>query len=158
MEAVEAVVKAIEEMASIAEEAASSAEENTAAAEEQTAAMNKLANNAANLEEIANELQKELTKFEVSGTNHTQNCWDILNCGKEPGGERALELGVCPAATDVSSNGMNNGINAGRYCWKVAGTFCGGEVQGNWADKMTNCQNCAVYMRVTRDEGASFIP
>ncbi len=63
VEAIEAVVKAIDEMASIAEEAASSAEENTAAAEEQTAAMSQLANNASNLEEIATQLQAEMSKF-----------------------------------------------------------------------------------------------
>ncbi len=137
---------------------ASRAEENTAAAEEQTAAMSQLANNAANLEEIANELQRELTKFDVSGTNHTQNCWDILDCGREPGGEKSVELGVCPAATDVSTNGKNSGTNGGRYCWKLAGTFCGGKVQGSWADKMTNCQDCAVYNRVKREEGPNFIP
>jgi len=63
VDAVEAVVKAIDEMASIAEEAASSAEENTAVAEQQTAAMSQLANNAANLEEIATQLQSEMSKF-----------------------------------------------------------------------------------------------
>jgi methyl-accepting chemotaxis protein len=158
VEAVESVVKAIDEMASIAEEAASSAEENTAAAEEQTAAMNELANNASNLEEIANELERELSKFNITGMSTTQNCWEILDCGREPGGVKSKELGVCPASVDTQSDGINSGKNAGRYCWKVAGTFCGGKVQGNWADKMSNCQDCMVYKRVKNQEGGSFRP
>ena len=37
--------------------------------------------------------------------------------------EKAAELGVCPAASDATFHGINKGLNAGRICWAVAGTF-----------------------------------
>ena len=38
-----------------------------------------------------------------------QNCWEFMKCGREPGGERVKELGVCPVALDSSANGINSG-------------------------------------------------
>ena len=68
-----------------------------------------------------------------------------MKCGREPGGKKADELGVCPAAGDSSFDGLNRGKNAGRICWAVAGTFCGGEVQGSFADKRKSCMRCDFF-------------
>ncbi|NOX20816.1 MAG: hypothetical protein GXO99_06110, partial [Nitrospirae bacterium] len=35
--------------------------------------------------------------------------------------------------------------NAGHICWMVAGTMCGGDVQGSFAEKVGNCKNCDFY-------------
>ena len=67
-----------------------------------------------------------------------QNCWDFKNCGRSPGGHKTGELGVCPASTAAEHNGVNSGQNAGRFCWKVSGTFCSGQVQGTFASNMAN--------------------
>ena len=83
-----------------------------------------------------------------------QNCWEIKNCGREPGGAKNGELGVCPAATDASCNGINNGKNAGRICWAIAGTFCGGKVQGDFAQKSVSCMSCDVFKQIKTEEGA----
>lgn len=48
-----------------------------------------------------------------------KNCWEFKNCGREFGGIKARELGVCPASTDERLNGIHNGENAGRSCWVV---------------------------------------
>ncbi len=85
-----------------------------------------------------------------------QNCWDFKKCGRQPGGPKASELGVCTAATEVIYNGKNGGKNSGRYCWKVAGTLCGGKVQGTWAQKMSNCNVCDFMIQVKNEEGAAF--
>ncbi len=37
------------------------------------------------------------------------NCWEVKNCGRQPGGAKVGELGACPAAMDTEHN---NGINA----------------------------------------------
>jgi hypothetical protein len=29
-----------------------------------------------------------------------QNCWEYMKCGREPGGEKVAELGICRAAAD----------------------------------------------------------
>jgi len=65
------------------------------------------------------------------------------------------ELGICPAATDTSHNGKNSGKNGGRYCWKVAGTFCGGKVQGSSAAKLGTCIACDFFKLVSKEEGAA---
>lgn len=81
------------------------------------------------------------------------NCWEFLKCGREPGGAKSTELGVCPAAIDTSSNGLNGGENGGRICWAVAGTFCGGKVQGTFAEKQISCMICDFMKKVKEKEG-----
>lgn len=85
------------------------------------------------------------------------NCWESKKCGREPGGVKALELGACPAAVDQRLNGVNSGVNGGRACWVLAGTFCGGKVQGIFAMKMHNCVWCEFYQNVHKEEAADFM-
>ncbi len=83
------------------------------------------------------------------------NCWEFKKCGREPGGERVGELGVCPAALDTSADGLNGGKNAGRICWAIAGTFCGGVVQGSFAQKEVTCMSCDFFKKVKEEEGTA---
>lgn len=85
-----------------------------------------------------------------------KNCWEVMKCGREPGGEKAKEHGVCPAATDERLAGVHGGKNAGRACWVVAGTFCEGLVQGTFAQKYRDCTTCKFYRQVKREEGAGY--
>ena len=62
------------------------------------------------------------------------NCWEFKKCGRRAGGAKVAELGVCPAYP-----------NSGRRCAKVAGTFCGGKVQGSFAMKLKNCMQCDFF-------------
>lgn len=82
-----------------------------------------------------------------------QNCWEFKKCGREPGGMKTNELGVCPAATETRTDGVNGGKNGGRACWALAGTLCGGKVQGSFAAKVTNCLQCEFYQKVGAEEG-----
>lgn len=82
-----------------------------------------------------------------------KNCWEFKNCGREPGGSKVAELGVCPAASEVKINGINNGKNGGRACWAISGTFCGGKPQGSYAIKLGACMNCDFYIDVHKEEG-----
>ena len=81
------------------------------------------------------------------------NCWEMKKCGREPGGARSKEFGVCPAAEDNTSDGLNSGKNGGRICWAVAGTFCGGKVQGDFAQKQVSCMACEVFKLIKTEEG-----
>lgn len=81
------------------------------------------------------------------------NCWEFKKCGREPGGAHVSDLGTCRAAVDQKWNGKNNGINAGRTCWTVVGTFCGGPVQGTFAQKMETCVGCDFLKLVREEEG-----
>ncbi|MBI5789397.1 MAG: hypothetical protein HZA78_11135 [Candidatus Schekmanbacteria bacterium] len=76
----------------------------------------------------------------------------MRKCGREPGGNKTDESGICPAATDSSSDGLNSGKNAGRLCWAVVGTLCNGEVQSDAARKMGTCVICDVFQKVKAEE------
>jgi PPM family protein phosphatase len=82
-----------------------------------------------------------------------QNCWEYMKCGREPGGKQTCEYGVCPVAADHKFNGFNQGTNAGRTCWLVAGTFCGGKRQGSFAKKQASCKDCDFYKKIHLEEG-----
>ena len=62
------------------------------------------------------------------------NCWEFKKCGRQAGGAKAVELGVCPA---FPAHGTD--------CARVAGTLCGGKVQGTFATKLANCMQCEFY-------------
>ena len=86
-----------------------------------------------------------------------KNCWEVKLCGREPGGGKAAELGVCPASTETKLDGTHGGTNAGRACWVVAGTLCKGEVQGVFARKFEACEKCEFYMQVREEEFPKFV-
>jgi hypothetical protein len=81
------------------------------------------------------------------------NCWEYFHCGREPAGKRVNEVGVCPAATETSSEEMNGGKAAGRFCWTIEGTLC----PGNFAKKFGTCLQCSFLAKVTKEEGRFFV-
>jgi len=84
------------------------------------------------------------------------NCWEVKKCGRGPGGAKVEHLGRCPASTEKRLHGSNGGTMGGRACWMIAGTLCGGEVQGTFAMKMANCNHCEFYNCVRQEEGRDF--
>ena len=86
-------------------------------------------------------------------TDNVLNCWEFKNCGREKGGSKVAELGVCPASTDESLDKQNSGKNAGRICWYVAGTLCRGVKQGTHSQKVNSCVECDFLMLVRKEEG-----
>ena len=80
------------------------------------------------------------------------NCWEHKKCGRQPGGPKVAELGVCPAALEGNLDGAHGGKNAGRACWVVAGSLCGGKIQGTYAKKLLNCWRCDFLNAVKREE------
>lgn len=57
-------------------------------------------------------------------------CWKQLDCDK----------------TDCPAYGREH-----TRCWLVAGTFCRGEVQGQFANKLKDCRKCEVYKTAAAD-------
>lgn len=84
-----------------------------------------------------------------------QNCWEFKKCGRQLGGAKAGELGVCPASVERRTDRVNGGRNGGRSCWAIAGTLCGGSVQGVFAAKMSNCMRCDFYKVVAQEQGSN---
>ncbi len=61
------------------------------------------------------------------------NCWDFKKCGRDKSAD-------CPAYP-----------KGGRVCYLVAGTMCGGSVQGVYALKIGNCRECEFYKALVVD-------
>ncbi|MFW9968913.1 MAG: two-CW domain-containing protein [Candidatus Odinarchaeota archaeon] len=82
------------------------------------------------------------------------NCWEVMNCGWQFENKDKIEM--CPVIVNSKYNGINGGKNAGRACWMIAGTLCGGKVQGTYAQKYKNCITCEFYNRVKKEENLDF--
>ncbi len=85
-----------------------------------------------------------------------QNCWEFHNCNREPGGSKVSELGVCPATTEEKLDGIHDGVNAGRSCWVVSGTYCQGDIQGLFAHKYSTCKDCDFYKKIQTENFNNF--
>lgn len=99
---------------------------------------------------------QDLSRDSGSDGSPLRNCWEVTACGREPGGERVDELGVCPAATCAEADGANGGRFGGRICWSIAGTLCGGRVQGSRAAKILSCVMCPFFDQVVQEQGGGF--
>jgi hypothetical protein len=85
------------------------------------------------------------------------NCWEFNNCGNKRNDDLFVEEGICPASTELCTNGVNDGQNGGRACWAIAGTFCGSKVKGVNACKISNCMDCEFYKHVQKEEGKEIV-
>jgi len=85
-----------------------------------------------------------------------KNCWEVKLCGREAGGRNVREMGTCPVSVEHKLHGIHEGDHAGRACWVVAGSYCGGTQQGTFAQKYSNCEKCEFYQRVREEEGMKF--
>lgn len=86
-----------------------------------------------------------------------QNCWEFMRCGRQPGGEKIQQLGECPTVRTFAAHGLNDGINGGRSCWVIAGTYCHGKVQGTFVDKIRGCAACDFFHQVHGEEGVQLV-
>jgi len=92
-----------------------------------------------------------MNRLTVKIVQRKQNCWEIMRCGREPGGLRADDLGVCPAAADRRFDGVNGGINGGRTCWAVAGTDGCDRPECIRANASHPCTACDFYRSLQPD-------
>lgn len=81
------------------------------------------------------------------------NCWQVMDCGREPGGHSVLEKGICPVTQDEHYAGANNGKASGRFCWT--------ELQTSYSETTSkdfpNCLRCMFFSLVQRQEGKDFV-
>ena len=86
-----------------------------------------------------------------------KNCWEVMDCGRQPGGEDTQSCGACSATLPREYEGVNGGNHGGRFCWAIAGTLCGGEPQGTYSRKIVTCLRCGFLKQVEVEEGRSFV-
>jgi hypothetical protein len=82
------------------------------------------------------------------------NCWEYKKCGRDL--INSSVESICPTLKELTLNGVHGGTGAGRACWVIAGTFCGGSVQGVFAEKIGTCIQCGFYKKVRSEEKANF--
>jgi len=89
-------------------------------------------------------------------TRRKRNCWEVRKCPMmiETSDQRTS---LCPAIISEGLDGVHGGLNAGRMCWAVDGTYCNGGIQGSSAQKIDECKACGFFMSVSDEEGAAFI-
>lgn len=83
-----------------------------------------------------------------------RNCWEVKGCRRGPA---APPEDRCPAAAAELADGINGGQAAGRICWLVAGTLCGGQVVGAFADKQATCTACEFFAQVQAENTENFV-
>ncbi|HWR59259.1 MAG TPA: hypothetical protein VN328_10255 [Thermodesulfovibrionales bacterium] len=81
------------------------------------------------------------------------NCWEYMKCGRELNGKKVKELGVCPVATHPYADGINEGINGGRICWDIVGSYSLYNVKGPCSDPKHLCFECDFHRKVLVEEG-----
>jgi hypothetical protein len=64
-------------------------------------------------------------------SNKKVRCWNYNECGHE-------KDSLCPAVSE----------NAGKSCWLVAKTLCGGRVHGEHTQRTKSCEGCAFYIYI----------
>jgi len=82
----------------------------------------------------------------------TENCWEFMKCGRDGSNDQS----ICPAVTESRANAVNRGMNGGRVCWAVDGTYCAGRVQGTYAEKVLVCSECPFRHKVQEEERGKF--
>ncbi|MHC4536713.1 MAG: methyl-accepting chemotaxis protein [Planctomycetota bacterium] len=143
--------KVTQQNAANAEESASASEELSAQAESMNDVVGELGNlvGATSLGQhktsnsrhrksnVEHGLKESDQAFHQITAGNSRNCWEVKKCGRIPDGDKVDDLGICPAYP-----------NHGRDCWRLAGTFCGGKVQGSSAQKLKSCVECNFYKEV----------
>ena len=86
-----------------------------------------------------------------------KNCWEYMECGQGPDGDKVESIGICPAANEVRLNGVHGGKNAGRSCWVVSGTFCDDKIKKDLDHNLETCTACAFYKFVKQEEQHTFL-
>ena len=91
-----------------------------------------------NKKDTTTEISKEIRSFLLNALKkkgwhffdnvNLDKCWEVMKCTNTK----------CPS---YKSKNLR--------CWQVAGTFCNGEPQGEFAKKFGDCQKCRVFIRAT---------
>ncbi len=96
--------------------------------EARTAELNQATEEIASLISEAESRKSFSTRYQ---NNNLVKCWEFKHCRFEQ----------CPAYGSPNLR-----------CWQIAGTHCGGEIQGVFAQKLGHCEKCEVLQRACPDK------
>ena len=132
---VQEVTASVEDVSAISEQSAAGTQETSAAAEQQSASMDQLVNASQEMTRLSEELQIEVSRFNLNSSNENIRCWDVMKCGNEVRHK-------CPAYNSTETR-----------CWLIEGTWCGGVKQGDAKSKLHKCMACEAFKeKMSTDE------
>ena len=76
-----------------------------------------------------------------------------MKCGRALNGKKVKELGVCPVATHPYADGINEGINGGRICWAIVGSYSLYNLKCPGPGQSHLCFECDFHRKVLEEEG-----
>jgi len=93
------------------------------------------------LNESIKKLSQDLRHFIELSLHKSESSWGewIVSMAKHHVGVKCWEIKQC------DEQGCPAHMNTCGRCWLIAGTMCGGEVQGKYAQKYKTCCECSVY-------------
>ncbi len=89
---------------------------------------------------VPNYIEREillLLSLKIHSSQELRSCWNVKNCPPE-----------WRAKCFVWE------LKAGHLCWFINGTFCRGQVQNCWEEKLSLCRSCEVYRFMFKDTGS----
>jgi hypothetical protein len=63
---------------------------------------------------------------------------------------------VCRASVESNFDGINNGVNAGRYCWKIKVSEDNHNSSNKTLSTIMDCIDCDFFIKVKADEKNNF--
>jgi hypothetical protein len=70
----------------------------------------------------------------------------FLQKSRDKGQAPCWEVKQCPAEWKAKCAAWE--YNAGTHCWFVNGTYCRGEYQRNWEQKIALCRECEIFQPI----------
>jgi hypothetical protein len=83
------------------------------------------------------------------------NCWEHMECGREPGGKNQDSLGVCPVTKYHLADGFFCGRDGGGGCAFIVGSFSPGEFEDQCGANR-DCKKCRYYLHMTSKYKSSY--
>ncbi|MBU0728386.1 MAG: CZB domain-containing protein [Proteobacteria bacterium] len=134
------ITKGIEQISTAAVETDQATQMVASTAQESAATAAELTAQTEDMNLMVAELRKAVygnASVQQATKDNSVICWEMKNCPDD-------RRNKCPAHP-----------SHGDSCWTVTGTFCGGQKQGSYREKMDNCRKCDVYITATDPDNYS---
>ena len=85
-----------------------------------------------------------------------KNCWEIKKCNFGSQKSKTNTATACLVKSSAEFNNTNGGVNGGRICWAVAGTFSSRPPCGEFVHEQVTCMECEVFKQIEKEEENKF--
>ncbi|MBF0097558.1 MAG: hypothetical protein HQM04_08770 [Magnetococcales bacterium] len=86
----------------------------------------------------------------------SKNCWEVKQCGREPGGYMARQQGTCPVPLYTLADGFLGGHNGGRACAFIVRQLNASERLSACSQNSQTCDQCSFFNQLQSNYPHSF--